>query len=182
MSRIGQQPITIPPGVSVDLKGSSEVAVKGPKGELKMTLRPEVCVAVENGVATVDVTGTGSPRNGRSFHGMTRAMLANMVTGVVTGFEKKLEIQGVGWNAKAKGTKLILNIGFCHPVEIEMPAGVEVVCEKATSIHVSGPDKQVVGQIAATIRKKRPPEPYKGKGIRYVGEYVRRKAGKSFGT
>ena len=182
MSRIGQQPITIPTGVSVDLKGSNQVAVKGPKGELSMGLRPEVSVTVSDGVATVERTGSGSERDGRAFHGMTRSMLANMVSGVVTEFEKKLEIQGVGWNAKAQGKKLVLNIGFCHPVEIEMPEGVLVECETATSIQVSGPDKQTVGQVAAVIRKKRPPEPYKGKGIRYVGEYVRRKAGKSFGT
>jgi len=181
MSRIGQQPITIPAGVSVDPKGT-QVAVKGPNGNLTMGLRPEVSVAVADGTATVERTGSGSERGGRAFHGMTRAMLANMVTGVSTGFVKKLEIQGVGWNAKAQGKKLMLNIGFCHPVEIEMPEGVSVECESATSIQVSGPDKQAVGQVAALIRKARPPEPYKGKGIRYVGEYVRRKAGKSFGT
>jgi large subunit ribosomal protein L6 len=182
MSRIGQQPIAIPAGVSVDLKGSSQVAVKGPKGELSMELRPEVSVAVNDGVATVQVTGTGSENRSRAFHGLTRALLANMVTGVSTGFVKKLEIQGVGWNAKVQGQKLVLNIGFCHPVEIEMPEGVSVECESNTAIQVSGADKQAVGQMAATIRKTRPPEPYKGKGIRYVGEYVRRKAGKSFGT
>jgi len=182
MSRIGQQPITLPSGVSVDLKGSTQVAVKGPNGNLTMNLRPEVSVAVADGVATVERTGTGSERDGRAFHGMTRAMLSNMVFGVSTGFVKKLEIQGVGWNAKAQGKKLVLNIGFCHPVDIEMPEGCSVECETATSIQISGPDKQVVGQVAARIRKTRPPEPYKGKGIRYVGEYVRRKAGKSFGT
>jgi len=181
MSRIGQQPITIPTGVSVDLKGSSQVMVKGPNGNLSMDLRPEVSVSVSDGTATVERTGSGSERDGRAFHGMTRAMLANMVNGVTTNFIKKLEIQGVGWNAKAQGKKLVLNIGFCHPVEIEMPDGVSVECENATSIQVSGADKQAVGQIAALIRKTRPPEPYKGKGIRYVGEYVRRKAGKSFG-
>ena len=182
MSRIGQQPITIPSGVSVDLKGSSQVAVKGPIGNLSMDLRPEVSVSVSDGTATVERTGSGSERDGRSFHGMTRAMLANMVTGVTTGFVKKLEIQGVGWNAKVQGKTLVLNIGFCHPVEMEMPDGVSIECENATSIQVSGADKQAVGQLAARIRKTRPPEPYKGKGIRYVGEYVRRKAGKSFGT
>ena len=181
MSRIGQQPITIPAGVSVDLKGT-QVAVKGPNGNLAMDLRPEVSVSVADGTATVERTGTGSERNGRAFHGMTRAMLSNMVTGVTSGFTKKLEIQGVGWNAKVQGTKVVLNIGFCHPVEIDMPEGCSVECETATSIQVNGPDKQVVGQLAARIRKTRPPEPYKGKGIRYVGEYVRRKAGKSFGT
>jgi len=182
MSRIGQQPITLPAGVSVDLKGSNQVAVKGPNGELSMELRPEVSVAVNDGAAMVERTGSGSDRDGRAFHGMTRAILANMVFGVTTGFVKKLEIQGVGWNAKAQGKTLVLNIGFCHPVEIAMPEGISVECEKPTSIEVSGADKQVVGQVAARIRKTRPPEPYKGKGIRYVGEYVRRKAGKSFGT
>jgi len=147
-----------------------------------MGLRPEVSVSVADGVATVERSGAGSDRDGRAFHGMTRAMLKNMVTGVTAGFTKKLEIQGVGWNAKVQGKKLVLNIGYCHPVDIEMPAGVTVECENPTSIQVSGADKQAVGHVAACIRKTRPPEPYKGKGIRYVGEYVRRKAGKSFGT
>ena len=182
MSRIGLQPIAIPAGVSVDLKVSDEVAVKGPKGELKMSLRPEVRVSVADGVASIERSGAGSERDGRAFHGMTRAMLSNMVTGVTTGFSKKLEIKGVGWNAKVQGKKLVLNIGFCHPVDIQVPAGITIECEKPTLINISGADKQAVGHIAARIRKTRPPEPYKGKGIRYVGEYVRRKAGKSFGT
>ena len=181
MSRIGTQPIAIPAGVSFDLKGSDEVAIKGPKGELSLSLRPEVSVSVADGVATIARSGAGSERAGRAFHGMTRAMLSNMVLGVTTGFSKKLEIKGVGWNAKLQGKKLVLNIGFCHPVDIQVPAGITVECENPTSINVSGADKQAVGQLAALIRKTRPPEPYKGKGIRYVGEYVRRKAGKSFG-
>ena len=182
MSRIGLQPIAIPAGVSVDLKVSDEVAVKGPKGELKMSLRPEVSVSVADGVATIERSGAGSERDGRAFHGMTRAMLSNMVTGVTTGFSKKLEIKGVGWNAKVQGKKLVLNIGFCHPVDVQVPEGIAIECEKPTMISISGADKQAVGHLAARIRKTRPPEPYKGKGIRYVGEYVRRKAGKSFGT
>lgn len=181
MSRIGTQPIAIPAGVSVDLKGSDGVAIKGPKGELSMSLRPEVSVSVADGVASIERSGAGSERDGRAFHGMTRAMLYNMVIGVTTGFSKKLEIKGVGWNAKVQGKKLVLNIGYCHPVDIQMPAGITVECENPTSIDISGADKQAVGQLAALIRKTRPPEPYKGKGIRYVGEYVRRKAGKSFG-
>ncbi len=181
MSRIGTQPIAIPAGVSFDLKGSDEVAIKGPKGELSLSLRPEVSVSVADGVATIARSGAGSERVGRAFHGMTRAMLSNMVLGVTTGFSKKLEIKGVGWNAKLQGKKLVFNIGFCHPVDIQVPAGITVECESPTSINVSGADKQAVGQLAALIRKTRPPEPYKGKGIRYVGEYVRRKAGKSFG-
>ena len=182
MSRIGLQPIAIPAGVSVDLKGSDEVSVKGPKGELKMGLRPEITVSVADGVASIERSGAGSERDGRAFHGMTRAMLSNMVAGVTTGFSKQLEIKGVGWNAKVQGKKLVLNIGFCHPVDIQVPEGIKIECEKPTLINISGADKQAVGHIAARIRKTRPPEPYKGKGIRYVGEYVRRKAGKSFGT
>lgn len=181
MSRIGTQPVAIPAGVSVDLKGSDQVAVKGPKGELSMSLRPEVSVSVADGLAVIGRSGSGSERAGRAFHGMTRAMLSNMVAGVTAGFTKKLEIKGVGWNAKVQGKKLVLNIGFCHPVDIPVPAGITVECENPTNIAVSGADKQAVGQLAALIRKTRPPEPYKGKGIRYVGEYVRRKAGKSFG-
>lgn len=161
------------------------VTVKGPKGELGMDLRPEVNVEVEGQAAVVKPNGSGAPRAARAFHGLTRALLANMVSGVSQGFTKVLEIHGVGWNAQAQGpNKVTLNIGFCHPVEIEMPPGVTVETPKAPvpTIVLQGPDKQAVGQIAAVIRKVRPPEPYKGKGIRYKDEYVRRKAGKSFGS
>jgi large subunit ribosomal protein L6 len=182
MSRIGKAPINVPGGVEVKVAGA-DVTVKGPGGTLTMPVRPEVKVEVEGNTAKVDVTGTGSSRHARAFHGMTRALLNNMVLGVTKGWEKKLDIIGVGWNAKAQGPgQLILNIGFCHPVEIAMPQGVTVETPRPTSIIIKGADRQAVGHIAAVIRKVRPPEPYKGKGIRYVGEYVRRKAGKSFGT
>jgi len=181
MSRIGKQPVTIPAGVTVAEK-SRCVTVKGPKGQLEITLRPEIDVKVEGTKANVSVNGHGSQRTARAMHGLTRALLQNMVKGVVNGFSKELEIQGVGWNAKAQGQKLTLNIGFCHPIEIPMPAGVTAVTATPTSIVISGIDKQAVGQTAAKIRKVRPPEPYQGKGIRYKDEYVRRKAGKSFGS
>ena len=181
MSRIGKQPITIPAGVTVDTK-DREVSVKGPKGNLSLSLRPEVDVTVEGAEAKVTLNGSGGAREARAFHGMTRALLNNMVVGVTSGFEKKLEIVGVGWNAKAQGKEVVLNIGFCHPVNVSLPDGVVAECVKPTAITISGPDRQAVGQVAAEIRAVRPPEPYKGKGIRYQGEYVRRKTGKSFGS
>ncbi|MAE46597.1 MAG: 50S ribosomal protein L6 [Planctomycetes bacterium] len=181
MSRVGKAPISIPSGVSVDLK-ATQVSVKGPKGNLTMPLRSEVKVSVEGETVQVSVTGVGSDRFARAMHGTTRALIANMVIGVTAGFEKKLDIIGVGWNAKTQGKNLTLNIGFCHPVEFTMPDGVEVETPGPNQIILRGADRQAVGQMAAIIRKVRPPEPYKGKGIRYSGEYVRRKAGKSFGT
>jgi len=181
MSRVGKAPISIPSGVSVDLK-ATQVSVKGPKGNLTMPLRSEVKVSVEGETVQVSVTGVGSDRFARAMHGTTRALIANMVIGVTAGFEKKLDIIGVGWNAKTQGKNLTLNIGFCHPVEFTMPDGVEVETPGPNQIVLRGADRQAVGQMAAIIRKVRPPEPYKGKGIRYSGEYVRRKAGKSFGT
>ena len=182
MSRIGKKVITIPAGVEVKVAPSRDVTVKGPQGTLGIKLRPEIDVAVDGGVATVSANGSGAPRQARAFHGMTRALLANMVDGVTKGFEKKLEIQGVGWNAQSQGKKITLNIGFCHPVVIDMPDGVTCESPNPTTIVLKGADKQAVGHIAAVIRAVRPPEPYKGKGIRYEGEYVRRKAGKSFGS
>ncbi len=183
MSRIGKQPVALPSGVTVNVGADRSVTVKGPNGTLNMALRPEVEVAVDGNVAQVNLTGTGSSRQAGAFHGLTRALLNNMVNGVTKGFEKKLEIIGVGWNAAAQGpNKLVLNIGFCHPVEVDMPQGVSVETPKPTQIIVKGADRQAVGHIAAVIRKVRPPEPYKGKGIRYSGEYVRRKAGKTFGS
>ncbi len=182
MSRIGRQPVAIPAGVTLTAR-ERQVQVKGPKGELSMHLRPEIDLTVEGQEVSVQPNGRGGARQARAYHGLTRALLANMVEGVSKGFEKKLEIQGVGWNAQAQGgTKLQLNIGFCHPVQIAMPQGVSVETPNNTTVILRGPDKQVVGQIAAVIRKVRPPEPYKGKGIRYAGEFVRRKSGKSFGS
>ncbi len=182
MSRIGKAPIAIPSGVTVEKKGR-EVQVKGPKGTLAITLRPEVEFAVEGKEASVTLSGSGGARAARAYHGLTRALINNMVKGVTQGYEKKLEIIGVGWNAKAQGnTKLVLNIGFCHEVPMAMPTGVAVETPQPTQIVVKGADKQAVGEVAARIRAVRPPEPYKGKGIRYAGEFVKRKAGKSFGS
>ena len=183
MSRIGKKPVSVPAGVSVERTAGREVVVKGPKGELRMRLRPEVDVAVDKGnVQISQVEEAGDQRARSAFHGMTRAMICNMVQGVSKGYEKKLEVVGVGWNAAAQGTKVVLNIGFNKPVTFEMPKGVIVGTPNPNNIVITGPDKQAVGHIAAMIRKRRPPEPYKGKGIRYVGEVVRRKQGKSFGS
>jgi large subunit ribosomal protein L6 len=182
MSRIGKKPVSVPKGVSVDVAADRTLVVKGPKGTLNLTLRPEIEVKVEQGRAVVSPGDDHSGREVRAYHGMTRALLQNMVNGVVKGFEKTLRIEGVGWNASAQGAKVVLNIGFCHPVPIDMPAGVTVETPNPTTIVLKGPDRQAVGQTAAVIRKVRPPEPYKGKGIRYENEVVRRKAGKSFGS
>ena len=182
MSRIGRQPVALPKGVDVKVESDRRVTVKGPKGSLSMPLRPEVAVDVQGSEAQVAVEGGGPVRELRAYHGLTRALLANMVEGVTKGFEKRLEIHGVGWNAQAQAKKVVLNIGFCHQVEIPLPEGIKAECPNPTSISIQGCDKQVVGQVAADIRAIRPPEPYKGKGIRYQGEYVRRKAGKTFGS
>lgn len=181
MSRIGKAPVPVPAGVTVDVK-SNNVAVKGPKGNLSINLRPEVKVKVEGNEAIVELSGAGGAREARAYHGLTRALINNMVVGVTQGFEKKLEIVGVGWNAKAQGKKVTLNIGFCHPVDVTMVEGVTVETPGPNQIVLSGPDRQAVGQMAAQIRAVRKPEPYKGKGIRYHDEVVRRKAGKSFGA
>jgi large subunit ribosomal protein L6 len=181
MSRIGKQPVKVPAGVDVSVQGTA-VQVKGPKGTLNMSIRPEIEVKVEGGSILVSLSSRGGGRESRAYHGMTRALINNMVMGVTKGFQKKLEIVGVGWNAKAQPKSIVLNIGFCHPVEIPLPDGVTAETPKPTNITITGVDKQAVGQVAAVIRKVRPPEPYKGKGVRYEGEYVRRKAGKSFGS
>lgn len=172
MSRIGKQPVAIPAGVTVTAGGDRKVTVKGPKGELSMALRPEVSVKVEGGKVNVAAQGDASERAVRAYHGMTRALIANMVDGVVKGYEKRLEVQGVGWNAAAQGNKLVLNVGYNRPVTLEMPKGLTVATPQPTQIVLFGPDKQAVGHMAATIRKARPPEPYKGKGIRYADEKV----------
>ncbi len=182
MSRIGKQPIAIKGGVSITQGAGRSVTVKGPKGELSLSLRPEIDLKIEGEEALVVPNETGEARQTRAYHGLTRALINNMVVGVTEGYEKILEIVGVGWNAQGQKTKVVLNIGFCHPVEIAMPKGVEVETPNPTTMVIRGSDKQAVGQVAAEIRKIRPPEPYKGKGIRYQGEYVRRKAGKSFGS
>lgn len=176
MSRIGRMPIDIPAGVTVDLKGHT-ITVKGPKGELTHEMHKDMQIAVEENVITV--TRPSDDKNHRSLHGLTRALINNMVEGVSKGFSKTLEIQGVGYRAVQKGKDLTLTLGFSHPVEIKAPEGIEFELPSANKIIVKGADKQVVGAVAADIRKWRKPEPYKGKGIRYEGEHVRRKAGKA---
>ena len=175
MSRIGRQPLPIPDGVSVDV-GASEVAVKGPKGELSQVLSPDMTVSVDDGVLTVArPTDRGEHR---ALHGLTRSLIANMVAGVTDGFSKTLEIQGVGYRARLQGKALELSVGYSHPVPIQAPDGIEFEVPQPTQIIVRGIDKQLVGETAARIRRVRPPEPYKGKGIRYEDEHVRRKVGK----
>lgn len=176
MSRIGKLPVTVPKGVEVRVDGSG-VTVKGPRGELTRRFDPDMTIAVEDGEVTV-ARPTDQTRH-RALHGLTRSLIANMVTGVSEGYERVLEIHGVGYRADKRGNGLLLNVGFSHPVEIVPPAGVELDLESPTVIRVSGVDKEKVGQTAAEIRKVRPPEPYKGKGIRYRDERVRRKAGKA---
>jgi large subunit ribosomal protein L6 len=180
MSRIGRLPVAIPSGVSVEEK-SRKVTIKGPKGALEITLRPEIDVKVEGAQVLVQ-PNTADTRQVRAYHGMTRAIINNMMRGVTQGYERNLEIIGVGWNAALQGKKLVLSVGYCNPVEMEIPAGLTVEAPKPTNISIKGPDKQLVGQFAAAVRSQRPPEPYKGKGIRYENEHVRKKQGKSFGS
>lgn len=176
MSRIGRQPIPISPKVQVTIDGT-HVVVKGPKGELAMDVHPDMRLHLEDGKLIV-TRPTDQPQH-RALHGLTRALLANMVTGVEEGFTKTLELQGVGYRAQQAGSKVQLSLGFSHPVEVTAPPGVTLEVEGTSRIHVRGIDKQLVGQVAANIRRLRPPEPYKGKGIRYADERVRRKAGKA---
>lgn len=176
MSRIGKQPVAIPDKVQVTLSGRT-VTVKGPRGELSMEHHPEMTVAVEDGEVRVG-RGGDLPRQ-RALHGLTRSLISNMVEGVTVGFKKTLEIKGVGYRAREAGSGLTLNLGFSHPVEYPAPEGIKLECPDQTTIVISGADKQLVGQTAAEIRGFRPPEPYKGKGIRYQDEQVRRKAGKT---
>jgi large subunit ribosomal protein L6 len=175
MSRIGRKPISVPEAVSVEI-APGRVAVKGPKGELTQALSPEMAIEQVEGAITVKrPTDRGEHR---ALHGLTRSLIANMVSGVTEGFEKRLEIQGVGYRAQLKGKNLEMALGYSHPVSVEAPAGIEFEVPQPTEIVVRGIDKQLVGQVAADIRKRRPPEPYKGKGIRYRGEHVLRKVGK----
>jgi len=177
VSRIGKQPIPIPDKVQVTIDGS-DVAVKGPKGELSHRFPVDITIKQEDDL--IVVTRPTDMRQHRALHGMTRALIANMVTGVSTGFERVLTIEGVGYRAEMEGKTLVMHVGYSHPVPVEPPADVEFVVEdRGRLIRIRGIDKQVVGELAANIRKLRPPEPYKGKGVRYEGEYVRRKAGKA---
>jgi large subunit ribosomal protein L6 len=175
MSRIGKLPIPIPAAVKVEIN-DRQVSITGPKGTLSREVVPEVRLTLEDGRLIV-TRPSDQPRD-RAMHGLTRALLANMVTGVDAGFRKTLELVGVGYRAQMQGSKLVLALGFSHPVEIEPPEGITFSME-GPRVHIDGIDKEQVGQVAADIRKLRPPEPYLGKGIRYQGEYVRRKAGKS---
>lgn len=176
MSRIGKRPIPLPTQVSVEIKGA-HISVKGPKGTLERDIPAKVIVAQDGDAITV--TREDESRTARERHGLVRTLVANMVNGVTNGFERRLEIQGVGYRAQAQGTKLTLNVGYSKPVEMQMPNGINVKVESNTQVILDGIDKELVGNTAATIRAVRPPEPYKGKGIRYQGEYVRRKAGKA---
>lgn len=177
MSRIGRQPITIPAGVEVNLSESNLVTVKGPKGELNEQINPDISVNINDNVITIE--RPSDKKNHRALHGLSRALIANMLEGVTKGYEKKLQIIGVGYRAQKKGKVLNLQLGFSHPVDMEDPEGIEVETPSQTEIIIRGINKQAVGNYAAKIRDHRPPEPYKGKGIRYVGEYVRRKEGKA---
>ena len=177
MSRVGQMPITVPSGVDVTIKGS-HVRVKGPKGQMEHTFPAAMEISQKDGI--VSIHRPSDERTHRALHGMTRALINNMVTGVSTGFEKVLEINGVGYRAEMAGNNLVLHVGYSHPVEIDPPEGISFELDNRTrQIKVMGYDKQSVGHIAANIRKVRPPEPYKGKGIKYLDERIRRKAGKA---
>ena len=176
MSRIGKMPVPIPANVQVNIDGQT-VRVKGPKGELTRELRPEVTVKVEDN--TIFLERASEATQDRAFHGLTRALVANMVTGVTEGYRKTLEIIGVGYRAEKKGNALVLTVGYSHQVTYPEPKGITLSTASPTVVVIEGIDKQQVGQVAAEIRSVRPPEPYKGKGIRYQGEQVRRKAGKT---
>lgn len=177
MSRIGRAPITIPAGVDVKLEANNFTTVKGPKGTLSCQLSPAMTI-VQDG-QTLTVTRPTDSKEHRSLHGLTRSLLNNMVQGVTEGFKKELDVNGVGYRVNKEGKKLVMNLGFSHPVTVEEIEGISVEVPAPNKIIISGIDKQLVGQFAADVRKKRPPEPYKGKGIKYADEVVRRKEGKT---
>lgn len=177
MSRIGRMPITVPAGVTVTVSDTNYVTVKGPKGTLEQQLSSRMTIA-QNG-AEIVITRPTDEKEDRSLHGLTRALLHNMVVGVTTGYSKKLEVVGVGYKVAKQGNKLVLNLGYSHPITIEEPADIKIETPDANTIIVSGADKQAVGQLAAVIRSKRAPEPYHGKGVKYSDEHIRRKAGKT---
>jgi large subunit ribosomal protein L6 len=176
MSRIGRKPINIPAGVTVSVDGSV-VNVKGPKGNLTTKVHPNMTVAVEG--SEIHVTRPNDEKENKSLHGMTRSIISNMVQGVTEGFQKELEINGVGYRAQKQGKNLVMNLGYSHQVIVPEIPGITIECQTANKIVIKGPDKQQVGQFAAEVREKRPPEPYKGKGIKYVDEHIRRKEGKA---
>ena len=177
MSRIGRAPITVPAGVEVKVDANNHITVKGPKGTLERDLVPQIKVEVNEGV--INVTRPNDEKQNRSLHGLTRTLVANMVTGVTEGFKKTLEVNGVGYRCTKEGNKLVLNIGYSHPVNVEEIDGISIEVPNANTVVINGIDKQKVGQFAADVRAKRPPEPYKGKGIKYSDEVVRRKEGKT---
>ncbi len=177
MSRIGNKPITIPAGVEVKVSDANEVTVKGAKGTLVQSMSPEMAIKVDGNTVTVE--RPSEAKQHKSLHGLTRTLVANMVTGVSEGFKKELEINGVGYRAQKQGKKLVMNLGYSHQVEMEEIEGITIDVPQPNQIVISGPDKQKVGQFAAQVREKRPPEPYKGKGIKYVSEHIRRKEGKA---
>ena len=176
MSRIGRKPVAVPKGVTLQLQGNT-VQVKGPRGELRRTLHPDMQVAFEKDQFTV--ARPSEEKRHKALHGLTRTLVQNMVEGVSKGFSKTLEIQGVGYKAEAKPYGVNLIVGYSHPVKYEAPKGIKISVENNTIVKIEGADKEIVGQVAAELRSVRPPEPYKGKGIRYQGEHVRRKAGKT---
>ena len=177
MSRIGKMPIKLPKNVKVQVDGA-QVSISGAKGSLEQTFHPDMQIELQDD--TLHVMRPSDSQEHRALHGLTRALLNNMVTGVTDGFERRLQIEGVGYRAEVSGGRLVLQVGFSHPIEFDPPADVSFAVEdRGKTIIITGIDKQVVGEISANIRKTRPPEPYKGKGIRYEGEYVRRKAGKA---
>ena len=176
MSRIGKKPVAVPKGITLELQGQT-VSVKGPKGELRRTLHPEMQLTLADGNFTV--ARPSEEKKHKALHGLTRTLVQNMVDGVGKGFSRTLEIQGVGYKAEAKPYGVNLIVGFSHPVKYEAPKGIKISVENNTVVKIEGADKEVVGQVASELRNVRPPEPYKGKGIRYQGEQVRRKAGKT---
>ncbi len=177
MSRIGRAPIPVPAGVEVKIEENNHITVKGPKGSMERKLAPQMTVELKDGA--IHVSRPNDSKENRSLHGLTRTLVANMVHGVHDGFAKTLEVNGVGYRASKEGKKLVLNIGYSHPVEVEETEGITIEVPNANTVVIHGIDKQRVGQFAADIRAKRPPEPYKGKGIKYSDEVVRRKEGKT---
>lgn len=177
MSRIGRMPITVPAGVDVKIGENNEVTVKGPQGTLTQTLSAEMVIKQDGNTITVE--RPSDQKEHRALHGLTRTLISNMVEGVNTGFKKELQINGVGYRAQKQGKKLVMNLGYSHQVEMEETDGIKIDVPQPNQIIISGPDKQKVGQFAANVREKRPPEPYKGKGIKYIDETIRRKEGKA---